>query len=28
MEAALRKDLPKLVRIYVEPGFDERRERA
>jgi len=26
MEAELRKELPKLRRIYVEPGFDERRE--
>lgn len=25
MEAQLRKELPKLRRIYVEPGFDERR---
>ncbi len=28
IESQLRKALPKLKRIYVEPGFDERRSRA
>jgi len=28
IEAALRAALPRLRRIYVEPGFDERREEA
>ena len=28
LEAALRRELPHLTRIYVEPGFDERRAEA
>jgi cation diffusion facilitator family transporter len=28
MEAELRRELPKLRRIYVEPGFDERKAEA